>query len=84
TPTPAPEQDKEEKSGKGATITVTPGSGSETVSAQLKAAGVVDDAGRFNEYLCNHGYDRRISTGGHTIPAGADYEEIARIITRKN
>ena len=65
-------------------INVVPGSGSETVCSQLKAAGVIDNAADFNSYLCNNGYDRRISTGNHTIPAGAGYEEIAKIITRKN
>ncbi len=80
TPTPAPAA--ETLSGTGATITVVRGSGSETVCNQLKAAGVITNATEFNSYLCAHGYDRRISTGNHTIPAGAGYEDIARIITR--
>jgi cell division protein YceG involved in septum cleavage len=65
-------------------ITVVGGSGSETVSNQLKTAGVIDSASDFNAYLCAHGYDRKISTGNHTIPEGAGYEEIAKIITRGN
>ena len=84
TPTPTPTPTKTPTATKGATITVTGGSGSETVSNQLKAAGVIESASDFNAYLCAHGYDRRISTGSHVIPEGAGYEEIARIITRGN
>ena len=70
--------------GSGATINVSPGSGSETVCNQLKAAGVITSVSDFNSFLCAHGYDRKLTTGSHTIPAGASYEEIAKILMRKN
>ena len=82
TPTPAPKQENTPKSAQAGSITVTKGSGSETVSSQLKAAGIITDAAEFNSYLCAHGYDRRISTGTHSIPAGSGYEDIARILCR--
>ena len=81
TPTPTPTQAPPKGTGTGATINISKGSGSETVSNQLKAAGVISSASEFNAYLCAHGYDRKINTGAHTIPAGADFEQIAKILT---
>ena len=46
-------------------------------------AGIVTSAKELDDYLCAHGYDRKISVGAHTIPAGASYEEIGKIITTR-
>jgi len=62
-------------------VNVKPGSGSETVSAQLYKAGLVDNATSFNAYLCSGGYDRRLTTGDHSVPVGSSYAEIAKIMT---
>lgn len=90
-PTQAPEEEKTEvasnvpkKNGKSVIISVSPGSGSETVSALLYHAGLVDSAEKYNEFLCGKGYDRKITTGDHTVPVGSSYEEIAEIMTTKN
>ncbi len=63
------------------TIEIAGGSGSETVCKLLQKGGVIASASDFDKYLCDHGYDHKIRTGKHTIPAGADYETIAKIIT---
>jgi hypothetical protein len=49
----------------------------------MAEAGIVTSAKELDDYLCAHGYDRKICTGAHTIPAGASYEEIGKIITSK-
>ncbi len=63
------------------TITVVRGDSSVSVSRDLEAAGMVDSAKEFDAYLCNNGYDKRISVGTFTIQPGSSYEEIAKIIT---
>ncbi len=64
-------------------ITVQGGDGSQTVAQKLADAGLVADAQAYDKYLCRNGYDKRICTGTHTIPAGAGEEEIAKIITTR-
>ena len=64
-------------------MTVRSGDGSQTVARKMAEAGIVTSAKELDDYLCAHGYDRKICTGAHTIPAGASYEEIGKIITSK-
>lgn len=64
------------------TVTVQRGDSSVRVSRELAAAGVVKSAKDFDQYLCENGYDKRISVGSFEIPSGATYEEIAKIITK--
>lgn len=64
------------------TITVEPGTTSYRVCIMLEEAGVVEDAAEFDTYLCNNGYSRKVDSGTYEIPVGADWEEIAKIITR--
>lgn len=52
------------------------------MSVKLQEAGLVSSASEFDRYLYQNGYDKRIRTGVFEIPAGADAEEIAKIITR--
>lgn len=62
-------------------IVVNGGEGSYTVSKKLQDAGLVDDARAFDVYLSQNGYDKKITTGSHTIKPGATQEEIAKAIT---
>lgn len=64
------------------TITVVKGDSSVSVSRDLEEAGLVESAKDFDRYLCNNGYDKRISVGTYEIPYGTSEEEIAKIITR--
>ena len=66
------------------TLTIMGGYSSDRVAKILEGAGVVDSAAAFDKYLCNNGYDHRISTGTYNIPAGSDYAAIAKIITHSN
>ena len=51
-------------------ITVNKGASSDSVSRQLQEAGLVEDARAFDNYLCNNGYSRSISTGTYEIEPG--------------
>lgn len=64
------------------TLEISKGASSPGVAGLLKKSGLVDDAAAFDDYLCRNGYDKRIQNGVFKIPAGAGYEEIAKIITR--
>ena len=63
------------------TIQIASGSSSETVSRLLKSGGAIDDAGKFDDFLCKNHYDKKITPGVFKIPVGADYKQIAEIIT---
>lgn len=79
--TPAPEESSSEESGT-VTVTIKSGSGSRTVCNQLKEAGLIEDAGAFDQYLMDNGYSRRICVGTYEIELGADWEKIAKTISK--
>ncbi len=66
------------------TIEILSGEGSFIVCQKLEDAGAVPLASEFDRYLYENGYDKRINTGTYEIPAGAGFEEIARIIAKMN
>lgn len=51
------------------------------VAHKLVTAGAVDDENQFYRYLLDHGLNDGIEIGSFSIPEGADYETVARIIT---
>lgn len=59
-------------------VSVVGGQGSETISSSVQKVGLIEDASDFNSYLCQNGYDKKLRVGNHEIPAGADYETIAK------
>ena len=64
-------------------VSIVGGDSSESVSRKLYNANLVENADDFNTYLVTHGYDRTLQNGDFDIPEGASYEDISRIITRK-
>ena len=84
TPAPTKEPDKDTNDTENDTeyipVVVERGSGSDTVARKIEAAGLVANASEFDRYLCNNGYDKRISAGNHKIPINAREEEIAKIL----
>lgn len=70
--------------GDSVTIEILSGEGSFIVCQKLEDAGAVPLASEFDRYLYENGYDKRINTGTYEIPAGAGFEEIARIIAKMN
>ncbi|MGN0378578.1 MAG: hypothetical protein ACI4EU_03215 [Butyrivibrio sp.] len=66
------------------TFVVRSGLLSSSVSREMEEAGIIDDADKFDEYLEKKGYGRMVRSGKYKIPEGADYETIAKIITRQD
>ena len=65
------------------TVTINSGDGSDTVARHLAELGVITDAGDFDRYLCQNGYDKKLATGNHEINVGAGYQEIAEILIKR-
>ncbi len=61
-------------------ITVESGNDSMVISQKLFEAGLVNSAAEYNRFLVENGYDRRLRTGNHEIPANATNEEMAKIL----
>ncbi|MCM1189546.1 MAG: hypothetical protein NC541_09640 [bacterium] len=78
----ASEPDGEADSEEHVTVTVRSGAGSLEICNRLKEAGLIEDARAFDQYLIDQGYSKRISVGTYSIPVGADWEKIAKIITK--
>lgn len=64
-------------------ITIYPGEGSYTVSKKLAAAGLVESADIYDEFLCQNGYDKKLCTGNYEISSTMGAEEIARILSKQ-
>ncbi len=62
-------------------VVISSGEGSYTVSKRLAEIGAVESAEDFDNYLCEHGYDKKIRAGTYTIPVGATDEQMAKIVT---
>ena len=77
----APEAEEELSSKTFKTIIIVSGDGSYTVAKKLQDVGVISSAETFDDFLCEHGYDKRLRTGTFSIPADAGDEQIARIVT---
>lgn len=79
---PEKEEKKPEKEVvKKITVTVYPGEGSYTVSRKLAALGLVESADIYDKFLCQNGYDKKITTGNHEVEAGMTAEQIAKALT---
>lgn len=65
-------------------IEIKSGDSSLTVAKKLQQAGLVADAGAYDDFLSKNNYDRYIKKGTYQIPMGSTEDEIAKIITKKN
>ena len=52
-----------------------------TISENLAAIGMVEDAEKFRKYMHKNGYDHQINVGSFELKKGMSYEEIAKTIT---
>lgn len=52
-----------------------------TISENLAAIGMVEDAEKFRKYMQKNGYDHQINVGSFELKKGMSYEEIAKTIT---
>ncbi len=79
---PVSDSNTETKAGATSDVTfvINSGEGSDTVAAHLEKAGLVKSGSAYDAFLCSKGYDRKLRAGSHVIPAGADDEQIAKIL----
>lgn len=70
--------------GEKATLTVYKGEHSLTVAKRMQELGLIEDYKDFDDYLCDKGYSRYVNSGVYKIEQGLSYEELAKIITRKD
>lgn len=63
------------------TFTVKKGESPYSIAVRLQENGLIISASDFDTFLLNNGYDRRIVASEYKIPADADEETIAKIIT---
>ncbi len=63
------------------TVSIQGGDSPMVVAHKLVTAGAVDDENLFYRYLLDHGLNDGIEIGNFSIPEGADYETVAKIIT---
>ena len=64
------------------TFEVHRGDTSISVARRAKEMGLVESAADFDVFLCQNGYDKRISIGSYEITVGATQKEIADIVTK--
>ncbi len=55
-----------------------------TAAKNLKNAGLIDDTQKFIDTVKSMGLESKLQIGIFTIPAGATYEQIAKILTKTN
>lgn len=63
------------------TLRIARGDGSYSVCKKLEEAGLIESATEYDMFLYQNGYDKTIRAGTFEIPADANGEKIARIIT---
>lgn len=62
-------------------IEIKEGESSYAICRKLEGAGLIGSASAFDAYLYENGFDRKLRTGSYEIPAGAEPETIAEILT---
>ncbi|MCI8825114.1 MAG: endolytic transglycosylase MltG [Lachnospiraceae bacterium] len=63
-------------------VSISSGMNSESVSDALEAAGVINNAKDFNQYLIENNMGRYIKSGEYSLRSGMSYEEIADILQK--
>lgn len=64
-------------------LNIVRGDDSGKVARKLQNAGLIDNAGEFDAFLMQHGYDKKISVGTVEIPLGSSWVEIAEKLSGK-
>lgn len=82
-PEPTPPQVKETEK-KTYTLTVKSGMDSIQIANLLEDSGIVDSGKKFEQFLTKNDWTRSIQVGTYKLSSSMSYEEIGKIITRKN
>lgn len=80
-PTVKPEEETKKANTDTVFLAVKSGEGSYTVCQKLEDAGLIASASDFDRYLYENGYDKKLRIGNYEIPADAEPETIAEILT---
>ncbi|MBS4191298.1 endolytic transglycosylase MltG [Bacillus sp. FJAT-49705] len=64
------------------TLEIVSGMVSHDIASMLEEKKLIDDADRFETYLEENGYSKRIQLGTFAVKKGMSYKEIANIITK--
>lgn len=68
--------------GRPVVLQIRSGASSYTVSRDLAALGLVEDAAAYDQFLCDNGYSKKIHVGTYEIMPGTSEEDIAKLIAR--
>lgn len=71
-------QREETENGTYVTIEIGASDWSNHVASKLQAAGLVESASDFDQYLIQHGYESIIASGTHRFKVGSSYAELAK------
>lgn len=80
TQAPVPE---EREDGTYVTIEIGASDWSNHVASKLQAAGLVENAADFDQYLIKNGYESVIASGTHKFKVGSSYSELAKELTNR-
>lgn len=80
-PTPKSTASPQQEASATVSIEIKSGESSTTVCRRLEEAGLIASAADFDAFLYQHGYDKKMKVGVHEIPAGAEPETIAELLT---
>lgn len=57
---------------------------SSSVAREMEEAGIIDSADEFDDFIEKNGYGKKIRAGKYSIPKGANFETIAKIISHED
>ena len=81
-PTPEPADNSTVVSNSGSFV-INKGEDSYTIAQHLESAGYISDARAFDTFLCQNGYDRKLSAGTYNITSGISEAELAKLLVKK-
>ena len=79
-----PEIEKQEPEKKTYTLTVKSGMDSIQIANLLEKFGVVDSGQKFEQFLTTKDWTKSIQVGTYKLDSSMSYEEIGKVITKKN
>ena len=65
------------------TVTIVAGDSSYNAAKKVVAAGLRDSAATFDQFLCEHNYDKTLRVGTYKIPKNASDDEIGKLLNGK-
>ncbi|WP_019242569.1 MULTISPECIES: hypothetical protein [Bacillus] len=76
------QNDSVSKQAKSYTLAVNKGMKTEEICQTLQLNHIIDDAIKFDQYLSEHDFSKKVQIGKFVLTSEMSYEQIARIITK--